>query len=492
MSGLVDQYGNPLVLDRKFVKAAEYRADKPYQRLHIGDIDTLVPSHDWKAVLSASRKLFMNMGIVKAAVVQKAAYSVGRAWNPIFKGKNKKWGDKITDWLINDFYPICSVRGSMYDFKSELYVDSISVDRDGDFFILLTESKEGFPQFQRIGAHRIGQRYSSSDKVDKGPYRGLRICNGVIFNKIGRPVAYRVLGETMEEDEDISSRDLIHVFDPNWHEQGRGLPSGTHALDELISSLKSHEYEQMAQLMLSCYGIIEHNEYGMPDPSDPRNLATADGAIDGTGVTTQTQLGGLIKYFKANTGGKLESIKQDRPGNVWESFQDRIARSYITGMNWSYSFVWKAGELNGTNQRAELEKVKRSIEDRQDLQRLYSKKLITFAIAKAVKLGMFQPDEEWYKWDFTMPPKISIDRGDEKIQVDSWRAGSKNLTEILSERGRTFDEHTRERAVEVAKRKLIKKEVEEEYDVSIDDREMVMLTENETPEDKEEKSDKED
>ena len=482
-----DNFGYPTYQERKFAKGAVRGVNKPWERLHIGDVDDLIPSQDWKVLLSASRKLFTNMGIVKSAVIQKANYSVGRSWNPVYKGVDKEWGKLAEDWLLNQFYPASDVRGSMYDFKTDLYVDSIAIDRDGDFFILLTESKDGFPQTQRIGAHRVGQRDDQEDKVESGTYSGLKIKNGVITSKVGRPVAYRVLGEVEGDDQDISARNLIHVFDPTWHEQGRGIMAATHAIDNLLSSVKSEEYEQMAQLMLSSIGLIEHNETGAADPMDPASYLSAGSTSVEDGLTSELFSGGTVRYFKANSGSKLEQINTDRPGDVWESYQDRVARLFITGMNWSYSFVWKSAELTGTSQRAEIEKVTRSIEDRQSLLEMPSKRVVGYAISKAIKLGFLPENNEWWKWGFTMPSKITIDPGKTSTaNINEYRAGMKNMTEILAEKGTTYEDHTRQRAMEVVTRKKIQEEFEAEFDVQIDDRDMLMLTPNEMAEPQEE------
>lgn len=331
--------------------------------------------------------------------------------------------------------------------------------------------------------------------LTSGPFKkkGNTIKNGVIYNNIGRPIAYRVLGQEAKEDRDISTRNMIHVFNPNWHEQGRGLMAATHAIDNLLSAVKSEEYEQMAQLMLSSIGLIEHNEMGMADEGDPANFLRQNATNVESGLTTQTFAGGSVRYFKANSGSKLETINQDRPGNVWESYQDRVARLFITGMNWSYSFVWKSAELTGTSQRAEIEKVRRSIDDRQALLEMPSKRVIGYAIAKAQKLGILPENSEWWKWGFTLPPKISIDPGKDSVaNLNEWRAGAKNMTQILSEQGLQYEDQMRQRANEISIRKKVQQETEKRTGIQIDDREMAMYTPNEMAEPKEDEQQKED
>jgi hypothetical protein len=63
--------------------------------------------------------------------------------------------------------------------------------------------------------------------------------------------------------------------------------------------------------------------------------------------------------------------------------------------------------------------------------------------------------------------------------LEGWRAGTRNLTEVIEANGRDIEEFTRERANEIVLRKLIAAEVGAAAGVEIEDREMAMLTPNE-------------
>ena len=108
------------------------------------------------------------------------------------------------------------------------------------------------------------------------------------------------------------------------------------------------------------------------------------------------------------------------------------------------------------------------------------KRIISWAVAKAIKQGLLPASDDWYRWDFTMPPKLSIDpRNDSKTQIDEYKLGAQNMTGILQEKGKTHSEHIRERCSEIIERKTIKEEFENTYGIEIDDRELQMLTPNE-------------
>jgi hypothetical protein len=484
---LLDQFGNPLT-QRFAASASRHTGARPDWRLQIGDIDKLIPQRDWQTLLSCSQKIYTNMGIARGAVLQKAAFSVGRGFDPAFNGTDTEWGDQVREVLVNEWFPVCDVRGSVYDWKTNLYLDSVAIDRDGDFFVLLTKSESGYPMTQRIPAHRVGQRDQDKAIVETGTFKGAKISHGVIRNNYGRAIGFRVLGETPEEDTDVSSASMHQVFDPDWYDQSRGIPALSHALNDLRDMLQSQQWEQMAQLMLSSIGLIEYNEHGGPDTNDPYfALGTT---TDGTqGLISETMEGGMVRYFRANSGAKLESVTQARPGEMWESFQDRLARSALVGMNWPYSFVWKpTGQ--GTAERADIQRARRAIEDRQDIIAGSARRQLIYAISVLAKIGRIpQPKSaDWWKWSFTMPPDISIDGRDERIDLELWRAGMKNMGDIVGGYGKQTSDHLRERAREVAMRKRIAREVSEETGEEIEEREMAMLTPNDMAEDKTEES----
>jgi capsid protein len=194
---LLDQYGN------KFMSAARPSRQRVWQSAATRDLEELVSLSDWQTIVGASRRLAANEGIVKGCLEQKSSYAIGNAFLPEYQGPDPEWGKLATDWLIN-WYGIADVRGGIFDFQTVLYLLSVAIDRDGDAFVILSE-QGGLPAIQCVPAHRVGQR-RDEPRVTSGGYKGLRIRKGVIFNKAGRAVAYRVLGDTEAEDRDVSAR----------------------------------------------------------------------------------------------------------------------------------------------------------------------------------------------------------------------------------------------------------------------------------------------
>lgn len=459
---ILDPQGNPVSSQantRWIPSATKWSGTLPYEPTRLDDFDKLVPTSDWRVVNSVSKRLFVRTGIVRGAVIQRATQAVGSHWLPVFRGADQNWGKLVQDILINEWFSNCDVRGMMFDWQTLLKVDSITMDREGDFGILLLDSE--YPMSQRIGSHRIGQR-DQADTVKGGPFSGAKISNGVILNRYDTPIGYRILGKKIDgsEDQDVDVTAFIHVFDPHWHDQQRGLPIFVHALNDLRSGIYSQNWELLAQMIVSSIGLVEYNEYGQPDESNP-NIAFREDVNTGDKIPTYEEMyGGMIRYFKSNSGGKLEQIKQERPGDMWESFQDRIIRAALAGVPWPYSLVWKTGDLNGVTQRTELLKAQGAVRERQMLTSRYARRWLSWAVAKFIKMGRIPPNDEWWKWAFTTPPRMGIDPGKEaKANESEFAMGTINMDMLVGERtGNNLESHYRERAHQVQLKQRIAKE----------------------------------
>jgi capsid protein len=436
------------------VDAANYqmRLRRPIEAPTVNTIAKEVNQSDWLTLLSDSRKLYCNLGPVTGAIDDKATYSIGRAWNPIYTGQDREWGKIAEKWLREEWYPMADARGSMFDFKTDLFLMSVCTDRDGEIYIFLTQSKDGWPQIQLLPAHMIGQRNVPDGILREGPYKGLRMIQGVVTNDVGRAVAYQILGEVAAADYFLSARDLIQVFDPRWPDQVRGFPVFMHALLDLKDLRTVQGYEKMAAQIMSSIGLIEWNEQGAPDPGDPMNLLTRGVTAQPNSlpsVTTQDFTGGTAHFFRSNSGSKLEGLKNDRPGIAVSEFMDRLIRNACVGAGWPYELTWDASKLGGANVRLLIAKAMRAVEDRQDLLLPVARRCVGYAVAKAIKEGILQPNDEWYAWRFTLPARMTADYGRQAAaDLADYQAGITNLGDILAEEGKDLATHIKERAEE--------------------------------------------
>lgn len=426
---------------------------RPSETTSVRSLPDEVNTDDRCRLVSDSRKLYCNLGPVKGAVDAKAMYAVGRSWLPRFEGEDKAWGEQARAWLLDQFYPIADVYGR--DFQTALYLASVGVDRDGDVGVILTEYDTGFPGIQLVPCNAIGTRDPSyagqSVTIKSGPYKGAEEIDGVVLNAMRRPIAYHILGpdERGKQDEYVSVNDMALLMDAQWSDQLRGLPGFSHAILDLKDLRMVQGYEKMASALASSIGLIEYSETGLADMSDPA-LALSGGVVNSqTDIVSKEIFGGMVRHYKAGSGAKLESMKLDRPGDAWEKFMNRLIRNAMTGINWPTELAWDISALGGAPARFIISTAMRSVEDRQDLLRPVAKRAIGYACAKAVKQGILPPSKDWWRWGFTLPPRMTADFGrDAAAQRDDYLNGIINLTDICAERGEDIDVHIRERKEE--------------------------------------------
>jgi hypothetical protein len=480
-SSILNYDGQPFT----FAHAADRSGRRgPQFAVRNDDIDRLIPSGDRRTLSSLSNRLYMNMGIPKACVNQKADYAVGEAWLPSYiNAADTDAGKPVSTFLREVWMPQCDTRGGVFDWHNLLYLTSIAIDRDGDVFWILVKGADNFPRIQMVPGHRCYSSGISTTVQETGsPWNGYRINDGVIYYASGRPAAYRFnTGKDGKEVfTDIPASDVIHMFDPTHCEQGRGLPAFTHALESLKMSLLSTEDERIRQQIVSRLHLTVFNTNGAPDLDDPLTVLGNDG--NGIADFTSQLFPGGVKYMVEGEG-RIEQMEHKNPGVVWDAFQDRLARDAIIPV-WSYS-VWKSTG-QGTAERGEVVKCRRFVTKRQSTLWYAAKRATTWAYSVFAANGRVPQLRNPSAWSFSYPPRLSVDDGREsKMEMNELVTGSRNLSEVLEARGIVEDEFLRARAWSVANRKAIARIVAEEasakygVDVTIEDREMFMQTPNE-------------
>lgn len=389
---------------------------------------------EWRSMTSFCNQLYAQMGEIKGAIREKATYVVGDAWHPQFYGKDKAFGEQLEAFLW-EWMKIADVRGYPYSFQKGLELSSIAMDRSGDIGVILVRGTNNYPQIQYVAGHRIGSRNIGEQLVTDGPYKGLPIYNGVIMNLNMRAVAYKVLGDLIDgtEDKIISARDMFLIYDPDWSDQPRGISTLYHAVQKLQDLQDIHGYTMQGLKMAATTGLIETNEDGEASVQGESRTTTGG---DGTGTVIEDLLGGTTRIYKAGTGSKLETLKDDRPSANSQEFYEQTLRAAYQGMEWSYEITRNAAALGGNPMRVILAKCGRTVEKRQCLLRTAAARMAGFAVAKAIQNGDLPPNDEWWKIDFQMPRLLTGDAGREAQQDrEDLKAGNRSLQEDAAERG---------------------------------------------------------
>lgn len=408
--------------------------------IHTRDAKEDISPWNWRQLLSTARYLYANVGSVHGAINEIGTYSVGDAWRPRYTGRNDAWGDKAEEWL-NRWFKICDVRGETYDFQTDLFLTSVSVNRCGDLAMILAQTDSGFPMLQFLPAHRIGQREGGAT-VKSGPYKGLEIYNGVICNRQGRPVAYNILGNARDgsDDQQISARDMQLSFNPRWFDQGRGITALAHAIKDFGDYRDIRDFLKIGLKSEASLALIEHNETGSADIDAGEEHFRQPGepaAGQPHGVTYEELDEGAIRYFRANSGANLSALNSRRPSTEAQSFiESQIMRGAYAGLEWPLEFSWNPERLGGANIRLIVKKAERTVSNHQKLLGKVFTRAVTYGIAKAIKIGSLPYDDDWASWDADLPAMLSVDAGyASKSEIAEYKAGFKTLSDVYGERG---------------------------------------------------------
>jgi len=424
------------------------------QRIAQGDQNAdmldLMSRHKERLLRSDARYIFTSNSTVSGAVMQKAGKVYGSSWRFQSHSQDENFVAAVeADMAKID--TLLDIRGPQYSFRRNVKLESKSLDVDGDFFVLLTETKDGFPQLQYLEAHRIGQTvYDCEQRVTTGKYKGLRIQNGIIYNEFARAVAYRVLTEDGEDYQDVSARDMIHVTDPDWFSQGRGIPAIASGMLDWYDLAEVRDFEKIAQKVNAALTLKEKNATGNVDAA--KAIVSGQRAKPGN-FASQMLAGGTIRYLKHSDS--LEAHESNRPSDGFLKFSDKIEASAFYGMKWRREML-DSSAVGGAGVRAFQRDINDCIVDRFELLERYKKRVAVWIIAKRAQQGAYTLPDDWYKCSFTKPREFTVDDGNSrKADREDLRAGIASECDILSRRGEDPVEFLEKRAEYLVKRNEI-------------------------------------
>jgi hypothetical protein len=426
-----------------------------------GDLLDLMSRHKTLLLRSDSRYIYASSSTVNGAVMQKAGKIYGGSWRFQSHSEDAEFV-KAVEADMESIDRIVDIRGPQYPWRRSVKIESKSLDVDGDLFVLLTETdagkdkdgnqKPGFPQLQYLEAHRIGQtNYDNTDRVEEGKYRGLKIKNGIIYNDFGREVAYRVLDEDGENWRDVSARDMVHITDPDWFSQGRGVPTIAAGMLDWYDLAEVRDFEKIAQKVNAALTLKEKNETGKSDAAN--RLINGQGGASNAPFQSELINGGLIRYLK--NSASLEAHESNRPSDGFLKFSDKIEASAFLALRWRREML-DSSAVGGAGVRAFQRDVNDAICDRVDVLTQYRKRIALYIIAKRAKQGVYTLPADWMKCSFTKPREFTVDDGNSrKADREDLRAGLASENDILSRRGYDPIEYTRKRAEYLAARDAI-------------------------------------
>jgi capsid protein len=415
------------------------------QRRQIADFNydssRLLTKYNRESLLSMGRWLFGNVTPLRNALSEMAMFASDGILQQ-FDGDDEVWGREAEAWLY-DNDRICDVRGNAYGMDSLREMIVLSYLRDGDSFILLTESKDGWPMFQHIPGHRVGSRGMAI--VPDGEYKGMQFQDGAIVDEIGRAIAYRILGSDVTKDRDVDTRSLIPCFIPEYVDQVRGTSPLAASILDFMDVGEARRLEMVSQKVFSGMSLLVHNETG--GPAATANLvaqygsggttSTGNASTDNVQMSADEIMPGVMQYARAGSGSKIEAITGDRPTMNQRAFTEDVLRQAIAGFGWSYDFSLNPTKVNGGPMRVVVDKINKRLQHiRGRLLYPVLRRMDGYRVAKAQKIGLLPQSDEWMKWEYISPARITADRKyDSDVAIAEYRAGFRTLADVCAANG---------------------------------------------------------
>lgn len=442
------------------------------------DTKSNVSEYDRWELVNYSRQLYAQVDVLGTAVDQKNSWAFGDAWDPHYLGRNQKWGEEATVFLKEQFYPMCNLRGALYDLKTSQMLSGRAWDIDGDDAMLLTESEKGFPQLAffpstRVGMTATGTRGNMDNSkpgsgpnatVSGGRFDGAKIFDGVILDRNNRIIGLRIVLEE-GKTQDVSAYNADLAYEPTWCDQGRGIPRIATSLLRWMNLQDIDEFLQRGMKRASSIGLITKNEEGEAglgnevitgeqDPDVTTGLAQNEKQVTG-GENPQVYYeeieGGEMYYLNSTAGEELKALDYKNPHPNSEAFVERIQRGAISSVGWLYELL----NLSSTGRapsRLACDIANQSIWQRQSAGYRRWKRIIGYAVAKAMKSGYLSRNDDGsdpYLWEPGLPKQLSVDAGnDEQADRENLKLGTTCKLILSQKKGYHWREIARQRVAE--------------------------------------------
>jgi hypothetical protein len=407
--------------------------------------DRLLDDYEWEELVNWSWQLCNQLGNLGAAVVQKNCYAVGDAWKPQFEGADKKWGQEAEEWLAQQWYPNCDVRGAVWDFGTNLFVSGLAWDVHGDDAVIFAVSDNGWPLLKHVSAMDIGSHRGKSE-IEGGPFDGAKVCNGIILDREKRMIGLRIQTEPGEPGEpnykDIPSANCQFLFEPEWRAAYRGTPRVAKTLLDWFDVQDIDTFLKRKVKQSASIGLVGHTEDGEPPPGTSDTIVARTSGDTPESVKIEERRGGEIWWMKAPAGERLEALQNKNPTPEEEAFIARLERRGLLAVGWFYELI-DPSKIGGASVRLIQDQARASVRARQKTIRRRARRCVQFAVAQAMKTGRISknPDADWMRWEFEKPAELTVDAGyDEDADRENLKIGTTSVAAIAQKKGRWWEE----------------------------------------------------
>lgn len=396
----------------------------------LDDTEKTFTEYNRRDMCGMSRLLFSQMSLLSSTLDFKAELCIGSSYDFAYHGNDTKFKSAVEDFINNTWYQSCNVLGSGWDFKTSLKLFIAKSHIDGDLLNMFVRNRAGVIRNQVVESHRIGCRDGISIVPSGKLYAGAKVEDGVVKDRIGKPIGYYVLGATTDEDQVIPVRDCQLIFSPRHFDKARGIPA---IFSSYLTALQIQEIsEALLQTIKleSLLAMIETNKTGQPSPAHTSISDFDDSIPDSTVLQNPTPPrvemveGTTIRYIKH--GDKIESFNSNRPAEATQKHITNMERQLLAPLGIPHEVLFSPGSVGGAAARGLSERVRSSVRETQNFIDKFAKGQVAVAIQNAIDLDILPATkDDFVRYiNFTKPAQFTLDAGYERAaDLNDYRMG---------------------------------------------------------------------
>lgn len=293
------------------------------------------------------------------------------------------------------------------------------------------------------------ERVETPAELSGDPYVRMGIRENAAGDILGYYVRRSHPGDTKRVDlayEFVPADRMLHVFEPWFAEQSRGLPWMTRALNRARDAKDLDEAHILKAQIEACYA-------GFVKPSMVSGYMSATAAATGTaanGRRVQDITPGTLAHL--DPGEDIVFSSPQSPGNGFAPFMEWNYRRVAAALNWPYEMVVKNwGSLSFSAGRLVLTDAKKSTQVGQKIMcEMWLCRVWARMVEEAVIVGAVDIDPRDYlanplayqrhvwippRWDYALNPGEDV-----KADIDEIGANLQTLEDALGKRGYDLEE----------------------------------------------------
>lgn len=416
---------------------------------------------------------------VSAAVDTKTSFACSDGCYTQYYGQNKDWGKAMMASINGPFYRNCNLLGENHDFHASLAELSTAIETHGQVGWVF-DSVEG--KFKFISANSIGNGMSPDSKsgavyelgkadaslsywglatcsggfsnllkIERGPFAGNFIIDGIIVNRSMKHLATRVLGfneagEASHADLPVGVLNL--VYEPKFTDQIMGYP-GLADIVEAVGTVDDwNHYIGQAMKLSAAFAVTRKSKDGKPS-ANARRVQLDEEVDDGLGGTARNVRvmaheivqAGLVELATDNNE-EIGSVPFDRPSMNEEAFIARIETG-IFAKHCPREFIYTDGAGRAAA-RISVIRFRQNVWNRHKTLARFGAAVVQRRIAWEMQRGLLPKNQDLadpYLIQISTPAEASVDEGnDAKIDLAKLGRGATSHRIICAKDGR--DEET--------------------------------------------------